>query len=209
MRNAMFVACCAVGLAAAAGAHLPAAGKTDQIADNVPALTAKVQRLTDLEEIRAIPSCYGFGHDLIYRHLQGDHSDAIAALRRCFVDNLTTNVFMFNETTPAPPPLHSIDELIKFVEGFAVLEGYSSARNVPGNVQVEFTGPSSARVQSSTVAPHFLTIGPNSPSTDFIEARYVHNVVRGDDGVWRAVEFDLVIQQVWRGFGTLPPLPGR
>jgi len=61
-----------------------------------------------------------------------------------------------------------------------------------------------SRVQSSTVAPHFLTIGPKSPAADFVEARYVNNVVRGIDGVWRTVEFDLVVQQIWRGVGTYP-----
>jgi hypothetical protein len=75
---------------------------------------------------------------------------------------------------------------------------------VPGNVQVEFTGPVSACGRSSTVAPHFLTIGPKSPATDFVEARYVSSVVRGNDDVWRAVEFDLVVQQIWRGAGVYP-----
>jgi len=33
-----------------------------------------------------------------------------------------------------------------------------------------------------------------SPATGFVEARYVSDVVRGSDGVWRAVEFDLVVR---------------
>src|SRR5262249_40527953 len=111
--------------------------------------------------------------------------------------------FLFDETTPTTT-LHSIRDLIGFVESFAKDQGYSSARNVPGNVQVEFTGPTTARVQSSTVAPHFLTIGPKSPATDFVEARYVNNLARGNDGFWRTVEFDLVVQQIWRGVGTYP-----
>lgn len=71
-------------------------------------------------------------------------------------------------------------------------------------MQVQFTGPTTALVQSSTVAPHFLTIGPKSPAADFVEARYVNHVVRGTDGVWRTAEFDLVVQQIWRGAGAYP-----
>jgi hypothetical protein len=59
-------------------------------------------------------------------------------------------------------------------------------------------------VQSSTVAPHFLTLGPKSPAADFIQARYVSDVVRGSDGIWRVAEFDLVVQQIWRGVGAYP-----
>ena len=77
-------------------------------------------------------------------------------------------------------------------------------RCVPGNVQVESAGPAAARVQSSTVAPHFLTLGSKSPATDFVEARYVSDVVRANDGVWRVVKFDLVVQQIWRGVGVYP-----
>lgn len=112
-------------------------------------------------------------------------------------------MYLFDETK-VNSQLHSIAELIKFVEDFARQQGYSSARNVPGNIQIEFTGPSSARVQSTTVAPHFLANGANKPGADFVEARFADNVVRGDDGVWRSVEFDLVVQQIWRGVGPYP-----
>jgi hypothetical protein len=71
-------------------------------------------------------------------------------------------------------------------------------------VQVDITGPASARVQSSTVAPHFVTLGPKSPATDVVEARYVSDAVRGNDGVWRVVGFDPVVQQIWRGVGVYP-----
>jgi hypothetical protein len=166
-------------------------------------VAARLQRIEDLEAVRAIPACYGYGHDLIFKHLRGDQSEATDALKRCHVDALTTRVFLFDETTPTTT-LHSIRDLIAFVESFATDQGYSSARNAPGNVQVEFKGPATARVQSSTVAPHFLTLGPKSPATDFIEARYVNDVVLGNDGVWRVVTFDLVVQQIWRGVGVYP-----
>ena len=203
MKKAIVVLCGVVGLALAVGAQAPMPSHAARPGDGAAGVSARIQQLEDLEAVRAIPACYGYGHDLIFRHLGGDQTEAVNALRRCHVNALTTNVFLFNETT-ATTTLHSIRDLIGFVESFAKDQGYSSARNVPGNVQVEFTGPTTARVQSSTVAPHFLTIGPKSPATDFVEARYVNNVVRGNDGVWRTVEFDLVVQQIWRSAGAYP-----
>jgi len=200
VKNVFVVLCCFTGLAITVGAH---ALIPDQTGDGAAGVAARLQRIEDLEAVRAIPACYGYGHDLIFKHLGGDQTEATDALRRCHVNALTTHVFLFDETTPATT-LHSIHDLIAFVESFAKDQGYSSARNVPGNVQVEFTGPATARVQSSTVAPHFLTLGPKSPATDFVEARYVSNVVRGNDGVWRVAEFDLVVQQIWRGAGVYP-----
>jgi len=203
MKKAIVVLSGVVGLALAVGAQASMPGHAPRPGDGASGVSARIQQLEDLEAVRAIPACYGYGHDLVYKHLGGDQTEALNALRRCHVSALTTNVFLFNETTAAAT-LHSIRDLIGFIESFANDQGYSSARNVPGNVQVEFTGPATARVQSFTVAPHFLTIGPKSPATDFVEARYVNSVVRGGDGVWRTVEFDLVVQQIWRGAGTYP-----
>jgi hypothetical protein len=190
---------CFAALAITAGAQAVTSSRSDGAAGVV----ARLQRIEDLESVRAIPACYGYGHDLIFKHLGGDQRDAIEALQRCHVNALTTRVFLFDETT-ATTTLHSIRELIGFVESFARDQGYSSARNVPGNVQVEFTGPTTAHVQSSTVAPHFLTLGSKSPGADFVEARYVSDVVRGGDGIWRVVEFDLIVQQIWRSAGVYP-----
>jgi len=203
MRNVIVVLCGVVGLVLTVGAQASMPGQSARSSDGTPGVAARLQQIEDLEAVRAIPECYGYGHDLIFKHLGSDQTEAINALRRCHVNALTTNVFLFDETTPTTT-LHSIRDLIAFVESFAKDQGYSSARNVPGNVQVEFTGPATARVQSSTVAPHFLTVGPKSPAADFVQARYVSNVVRGNDGVWRAVEFDLVVQQIWRGAGAYP-----
>ncbi len=200
MKNLLVVWCCLAGLAITVGAQAVISARTDE---DTPGVTARLQRMEDLEAVRAIPACYGFGHDLIFKHLGGDQTAASDALGRCHVNALTTRVFLFDETA-ATTTLHSIRELIAFVESFAKDQGYSSARNVPGNVQVEFTGPTAARVQSSTVAPHFLTLGVKSPAADFVEARYVSDVVRRGDGVWRVVEFDLVVQQIWRGVGGYP-----
>jgi hypothetical protein len=203
MKNVVVVLCGVVGLALTVGAQASMPGHSARSGDATPGVAARLQHIEDLEAVRAIPECYGYGHDLIFTHLGSDQTEAINALRRCHVNTLTTNVFLFDETTPTTT-LHSIRDLIAFVESFAKDQGYSSARNVPGNVQVEFTGPATARVQSSTVAPHFLTVGPRSPAADFVQARYMSNVIRGNDGVWRAVEFDLVVQQIWRGAGAYP-----
>ena len=200
MKNVVVVLCCVAGLAITARAQAVMSGHKS---DGTAGMAARLQRIEDLETVRAIPACYGYGHDLIFKHLDGDQTEATDALQRCLVDALTTRVFLFDETTPITT-LHSTRDLIAFIESFARDQGYSSARNVPGNVQVEFTGPTTARVQSSTVAPHFLTLGPKSPATDFVGARYVSDVVRADDGVWRVVEFDLVVQQIWRGVGVYP-----
>src|SRR5262245_4549258 len=203
MKNGIVVLCGVVALALTAGAQALKPGHSSHSGDGTPGVAARLKQIEDLEAVRAIPACYGYGHDLIFKHLGADQTEAIDALQRCHVNGLTTRVFLFDETTAATT-LHSIRDLIAFVESFAKDQGYSSARNVPGNVQVEFTGPATARVQSSTVAPHFLTIGPKGPAADFVEARYVSHVVRADDGVWRAVEFDLVVQQIWRGVGVYP-----
>jgi len=200
VKSAFLVLCCFAGIAITAGAQASISGHTG---DGAAGVAARLRRIEDLEAVRAVPACYGYGHDLIFKHLGGDQTEATDALQRCHVNALTTRVFLFDETT-STTTLHSIHDLIAFVESFAKDQGYSSARNVPGNVQVEFTGPTTARVRSSTVAPHFLTLGPKSPATDFVEARYVSDVVRGDDGVWRVVEFELVVQQIWRGVGVYP-----
>jgi hypothetical protein len=182
-----------------------------RVPEDPAGLAAKVQQLADLDAIRAVPACYGLGHDLIFRHLGGDHRDALEALRRCHRDALITNVYLFDETRPAAH-LTSLAGLIGFIENFALQQGYSSARNVPGNVRVEVLGPSSARVLSSTAAPHFLTHGASTgapggtdrPTLDLVSARYVDLVQRDPDGVWRVVQTDLFIEQIWRGEGAYP-----
>jgi hypothetical protein len=200
VKSAFLVVCCFFGIAITLGAQSAIPGHAS---DGSASIAARLQRIEDLEALRAIPGCYGYGHDLIYKHLGADQTEAIDALQRCHVNALTTHVFLFDETT-AMTTLHSVRDLIGFIESFAKDQGYSSARNVPANVQVEVTGPTTARVQSSTVAPHFLTLGPKSPAADFIQARYVSDVVRGSDGIWRVTEFDLVVQQIWRGVGAYP-----
>lgn len=170
-------------------------------------LEARVQRLSDLQELRGIIDCYGMGHDLIFKDLGGAHREALDVLRRCHVDDLVTNVFLFDESKPVQR-LESLTALVGFVDSFAQQNGYTSARNVPGNVRIEFTDPATAKILSSTEAPHFLTKGPpaasDRPTLDLVEARYVDTAKRGRDGTWRTVERDLIVQQIWRGEGAYP-----
>ncbi|HET9626545.1 MAG TPA: nuclear transport factor 2 family protein [Kofleriaceae bacterium] len=162
-------------------------------------LAAQVRRLADLQELRAIIDCYGAGHDLIFRDLGGDHREALDVLRRAHRDDLITNVFLFDEATPAQR-LTSLTAFVDFVDGFARQNGYASARNVPGNVQITFTGRDAARITSSTAAPHFGT----RPAIDLVLARYVDTAQRDGDGRWRTVARDLIVQQIWRGEGAYP-----
>jgi hypothetical protein len=170
-------------------------------------LVDQVQRLADLQDLRQVIDCYGMGHDLIFKDLGGAHREALEVLRRCHVEGLVTNVFLFDESKPAQR-LDSLTAFVGFVDGFAQQNGYTSARNVPGNVRIEITGPASATIWSSTEAPHFLTRGPASasdrPTLDLVSARYVDRVARGRDGQWRTVERDLIVQQIWRGEGGYP-----
>jgi hypothetical protein len=48
-----------------------------------------------------------------------------------------------------------------------VRESYKSFADIRGATK---TGPTTARVQSATVAPHFLTLGSKSPATDLYSA---------------------------------------
>lgn len=170
-------------------------------------LEARVQRLSDLQELRGIIECYGMGHDLIYKDLGGAHREALDVLRRCHVDDLVTNVFLLDESKPAQR-LESLTAFVGFVDSFAQQNGYTSARNVPGNVRIEFSDPATAKIWSSTEAPHFLTKAPpaasDRPTLDLVEARYVDTARRGRDGQWRTIERDLIVQQIWRGEGAYP-----
>lgn len=178
----------------------------DALAQRGP-LEARVQRLSDLQELRGIIDCYGTGHDLIFKDLGGAHREALDVLRRCHVDGLVTNVFLFDESKPAQR-LSSLTAFVDFVDGFAQQNGYTSARNVPGNVRIELVDADTARILSSTEAPHFLTKGPaaasDRPTLDLVEARYVDTAKRGRDGTWRTVTRDLIVQQIWRGEGAYP-----
>lgn len=170
-------------------------------------LEARVQRLSDLQELRGIIDCYGMGHDLIFKDLGGAHREALDVLRRCHVEDLVTNVFLFDESRPAQR-LESLTAFVGFVDAFAQQNGYTSARNVPGNVRIELLDPATAKILSSTEAPHFLTKGPpaasDRPTLDLVEARYVDTAKRGRDGTWRTVARDLIVQQIWRGEGAYP-----
>src|SRR5215471_2866280 len=124
MKKAIVVLCGVVGLVLTVGAQASMSGRAARTGEGTASVTARIQQLEDLEAVRAVPACYGYGHDLIFKHLGGDQTEAINALRRCHVDALTTNVFLFNDTT-ATTTLHSIHDRIGFVESFAKAQGYT------------------------------------------------------------------------------------
>jgi hypothetical protein len=123
MKKAIVVLCCVVGLALTVGAQASIPGHSAPPGGGTAGVAVRIQQLEDLEAVRAIPACYGYGHDLIFKHLGGDQTEAINALRRCHVNALTTNVFLFDEAN-ATTTLHSIRDLIAFVESFASFAEY-------------------------------------------------------------------------------------
>lgn len=188
------------------GALLLAACGTAR-ADAPGELEHELQAMLDREHIRGLLDCYGTGHDLIFAELGGAHSAALSELRQCHTEDLITNVYLFDTTTPVAR-LENLEAFVGFVDEFARMNGYSSARNVPGNIRIHITSATSARVTSSTSAPHFLTDGAaggeDRGTIDVVSARYADTVVRQPDGTWRTVERDLIVEQIWRGEGGYP-----
>ncbi len=168
-------------------------------------LAVRTQVLEDREAIRSVAECYGRGHDEIFRHLQGDQSASLAILRNCFTDDVQSDVFFFNEQTPMAQ-LKSLGELVGFIEQFAVNTKYTGARNIVGDVGITFTGPDTATMVSATSTPHFIqpTGTGAQPTVDIVSARYIDEVVRGADGVWRSRKKSLILDQFWRGTGSYP-----
>jgi hypothetical protein len=168
-------------------------------------LAVRAQVLEDREAIRGVAACYGRGHDEIFRHLQGDQSASLAILRGCFTDDVASDVFFFNEHTPAAK-LTSLAQLVGFIEQFAVNTHYTGARNIVGDIGITFTGPDTAVMVSATATPHFIqATGPDAqPTVDVVSARYIDEVVRGADGVWRTRSKKLILDQFWRGTGSYP-----
>jgi hypothetical protein len=168
-------------------------------------LAVRTQTLEDRDAIRSVAECYGRGHDEIFRHLQGDQRATLAILRTCFTDDVRSDVFFFNEATPMAQ-LTSLDQLVAFIEEFAVNSKYTGARNVVGDIGIELTGPDTAVMVSATSTPHFIQASaPGAqPTVDVVSARYRDEVVRGSDGAWRTRKKALVIDQIWRGTGSYP-----
>ena len=169
-------------------------------------LMSRLQNLEDSAAIRDVMDCYGHGHDLIFFDLEGDRAEAIDVLRECFAEDVQTDVYFFGADKPAAQ-LASLQELVGFVAQFAIDSGYASARNIPGNHRIEFTGPTTARMLSSTHAPHFLRAPADAESpghVDIVSARYENEVALDDDDRWRTTRFVLRIEGFWRGTGINP-----
>lgn len=179
-----------------------------EVQDDVAASGTQLGSLEE-ERLRAgvarVPSCYGRGHDAIFRDLGGTHAEARDLLGGCFSEDVQTDFYFFDGATPTH--LDGLDALIGFIDGFASSTGYHTARNTPGNVSVEMTGSSSARVVSSGTTPHFsrLPATAGDPAfVDMISARYVNEVTLGSDGVWRTTVFTIHVDEIWRAEGAFP-----
>lgn len=194
-------------LAAASTGCLDTARADGDVTAQRTDLEGRLQTVEDNAAIRGVIDCYGHGHDTIFFHLGGDQREALGILRHCFTDDVATQIVFFDGTQPAVK-LSSLAELVGFVEQFAISSHYRSARNTPGDVQISRTGPDRARILSSTVAPHYLRKVGDDPATpvsvDLISARYVNDVVRGRDGVWRTQAFTLSLDELWRATGAYP-----
>lgn len=164
------------------------------------------QRLKDQQAIRDLLNCYGTGHDLIFTRLDDDQQPALDVLERCFTPNVQSDVRFFD--APETTRLSNLNELVAFIEDFALDRGYHSARNTPGNILVEFLDDDHARVTSSTLSPHFSSAAPSDgvpPGfVDLFSARYVMEVVRVDDGSWRTEAFELNVDDVIHLEGNYP-----
>ena len=56
MKNVVLVLCCVAGLAITAGAQGVMSGHAS---DGTAGVAARLQRIEDLEAVRAVPACYG------------------------------------------------------------------------------------------------------------------------------------------------------
>jgi SnoaL-like domain len=188
------------------GPELSDAAVDEELRGQLDDLAARTRELEDREAIRDAAACYGQGHDEIFGHLGADQTESLAILRECHTDDLATKVFFFDESTPTDE-LASLEELVGFIEQFAIDTGYTGARNVVGDIRIDFTGPDTAVMTSATQTPHFIqgTADPaGAPTLDVVSARYVDELRRGEDGVWRSHKKSLIIDQIWRGIGFYP-----
>lgn len=188
--------------------------RLDQLeATTVPELRAQltniaqqVQELKDEAALRGIMDCYGQGHDTIFFHLGTGQSEALKLLKECFADDVKSDIYLFDGKTPAAS-LTTLEQLVGFIETNAMNSNYRSARNTPGDVRVQRTGANSARILSSTSAPHYLramTYPAPQAAIDLITARYANEVVKDADGKWRTHSFTLILDELWRGSGSYP-----
>ena len=188
-------------------------GEVDMSAVEVKAqledLAVRTQELEDRQAIAATAACYGRGHDEIFRHLQGDQSVARTMLSKCHTDDIKSEVYFFADPSPMAT-LDSLDGLIGFIENFAVQSHYTGARNIVGDIDIQFTGPDTATMLSATSTPHFIQgTGDQAgePTVDVVSARYIDELVRGKDGAWRSSKKTLILDEFWRGTGFYPFAP--
>lgn len=192
------------------GCDLPADSGGDDGGDDILALageyTDRLQALEDRDAIREVAACYGRGHDAIFTDLGGAKTEAFDILDSCFMPDVQTEVFFFDNPVPAAQ-LDGLDQLVGFIEQFAIDTGYTGARNVVGDVQIELHDDGTAFMVSATATPHFIApADPTAvaPTVDLVTARYEDTLVQDEDGVWRTQTKVLRLDDFWRGQGSFP-----
>ncbi|HEU4403866.1 MAG TPA: nuclear transport factor 2 family protein [Polyangiaceae bacterium] len=199
---------CAVGLAAPGCADDDEPEIAPAALEGREGVAGRLDELEDRAAIGSVAACYGRGHDAIFTDLGGGQAEARAILGECFEPGVRARVFFFGAPQPTAV-LEGLDGLIGFIEQFAIDSRYTSARNVPGNVEITLRPDGTATMLSSTSAPHFIApeAGGVVPTVDVITARYVDELRRGEDGRFRTYAKDLFIDEAWRGSGQYPFAP--
>lgn len=166
----------------------------------------RLQALEDRDAIREVAACYGRGHDAIFQDLGGAKTEAFDILSTCFTPDVHTDVYFFGAPEPVAQ-LDGLDQLVGFIEQFAIDTGYTGARNVVGDVQIELGDDDTAVMVSATATPHFIQpVDPAAiaPTLDMVTARYEDTLVRDEDGTWRTQTKVLRLDHFWRGQGSYP-----
>ncbi|MEN0067826.1 MAG: nuclear transport factor 2 family protein [Myxococcota bacterium] len=177
----------------------------DDLSNDVIDLNETLASQVDVAALTRFADCYGRGHDLVFFDLGGSQTAALDALGDCFASDVVSEFRFFG--APNGDVLEGLPALVGFIEQFALQSGYNTARNIPGNVNVELLGPDDALVTYSGNTPHF-SVAPTDPKArgfvEWFSARYTATARRDADGVWRTTQFDIEIDEVIRQEADFP-----
>lgn len=188
------------------------AGKLRDLETAGTEVRANLQRTQDLADIAAVSGCYGRGHDAVIPGKNADQSIALAILQTCFADDVQSEFRYFGNPAEPADQLDGLSALAEYIGSFWANAGYHSARNVPGNVHVDFVDADHAQLLYSGTTPHFSLaqedadpdpqIVSRAGFIDLISASYSSELARDGDGVWRTTHFSIGIKEVMRVPGT-------
>jgi hypothetical protein len=187
MRLSMRVGVTAAVLAAAGIIATVSGGATAGADDRI----RDADRSADIVAIQGTQSCYGRAQDVVYRnYADADKArrEGLAAFGKCFTPDAHIAIGLFGQA-----PFETADSLqawVEFVRQFGQDHGYLSARHLLGNIEVVFTGPTSAVVYSAGTTPHFVGTGAGSqtPGIDWIIGNY-RGEVEKINGSWMITSY--------------------